>query len=219
MTKLVDLSHVIENGMQSYPGLPSPQIGSILDHAKSRSRYGWKAEFYIGKVDMPCNTGTYIDSPFHRHKDKEDLSQIPLEKLAGVPGLMLNAETTARGPVLVEIGEQARGRAVLIRTGWDARWGSPKYWEPAPYLSTELLDRLIRAGAAMVGVDFWNVDNVEDPVRPAHTRLLEAGILIVENLCNLAALPQTGFRFYAVAPRIVDGASFPVRAFAELDVG
>lgn len=217
MTKFIDLSHVIEDGMPAYPGLPSPQIGSIIDHAQSRSRYDWKAEFYLGKVDMPCNVGTYLDSPFHRHKDKADLSQVPLDTVAGLPGIVLDANLSSHSPILSNCGEgDLRDRAVLINTGWDARWGTQEYWEPAPYLAAELIELLVRAGAALVGVDFWNVDNIEDPARPAHTRLLAANILIVENLCNLSALPKSGFRFYSAPLKIVRGASFPVRAFAEV---
>jgi arylformamidase len=218
MTKFVDLNHIIEDGMDAYPGLPSPQIGSLLDHTQSRSRYDWKAEFYLGKVDMPCNLGTYLDSPFHRHREKADLSQIPLEKMAGLRGLVLDANVSSHAPIRLECDEsELRGRAVLIRTGWEASWGTEQYWKPAPYLAIELIDLLVRAKAALVGVDVWNVDNVEDPVRPAHTRLLAADILIVENLCNLSALPRTGFRFYSVPLRIVRGASFPVRAFAQME--
>jgi len=215
--KLLDLSHAIEDGMAAYPGLPSPRVGAFLTHAQSRSWYAGKAEFYIGRIEMVSNTGTYLDSPFHRYPEGPDLSEIPLEALAGLPGIVVDAPEL-RGPVRLECAEEnLSGRAVLVRTGWDQRWGTPRYWEPGPYLASESLDLLIRAGAALVGVDFWNVDDTEDLSRPAHTRLLAANVLIVEHLANLAALPRTGFRFYAVPPRIARGASFPVRAFAQLE--
>lgn len=211
----VDLSFPIEDGMATLPGvLPEAHIGAILDHDASRDRYRGKAEFYLGKVDIPGNTGTYVDSPFHRHRDAEDLSGLPLDRLAGVPGIVVDAAET-NTPVDLELGD-VRGRAVLVRTGWDRRWGTEAYWEPDPYLSPATLDALIQGGAALVGVDFNNVDDTTDPERPAHTRLLGAGIPIVEHLTNLEALPAGGFRFFAVPPRIVRGASFPVRAFAEL---
>jgi arylformamidase len=211
----VDLSFPIEDGMATLPGvLPEAHIGPILDHDASRDRYRGKAEFYLGKVDIPGNTGTYVDSPFHRHRDAEDLSALPLERLAGLPGVVIEAPGTNTA-VDLELGD-VRGRAVLVRTGWDRRWGTEAYWEPDPYLSPATLDALIQGGAALVGVDFNNVDDTTDPERPAHTRLLGAGIPIVEHLTNLEALPAGGFRFFAVPPRIVRGASFPVRAFAEL---
>jgi kynurenine formamidase len=218
MRKLVELNHVLEDGMQAYPGLPRPKIGAFLDHEASRSHYGGQAEFYLGKVDMVCNVGTYLDSPYHRHRDRSDLSQIPLEKVVGVPGIVLDAASSPDRPIAVDCSaSELRGRAVLVRTGWDRHWGTDAYWKPGPFLAAGSVDLLIHGGAPLVGVDFWNVDDTGDPSRPAHTRLLAEGILIVEHLCNLSALPRTGFRFSAVPLRIVRGASFPVRAFAEID--
>ena len=218
MRKFVELNHALEDGMPAYPGLPRPRIGAFLDHQRSRDHYAGRAEFYLGHVDMVCNLGTYLDSPFHRFPDGADLSRIPLEAVAGVPGICLDAAASADRSISHDCDlSELSGRAVLFRTGWDRRWGTDRYWEPGPFLGGELIDLLIRAKAALVGVDFWNVDNTEDPSRPAHTRLLAEGILIVEHLCNLSALPRTGFRFYAVPPRIVGGASFPIRAFAEIE--
>jgi kynurenine formamidase len=213
----VDLSFPIEDGMPTLPGvLPEARIGAFLDHDASRDRYEGKAEFYLGRIDMPGNTGTYVDAPFHRHRDREDLSGLELERLAGIPGIVVDAPDDP-GPIELGLApEQIRGRAVLIRTGWDERWPREDYWEGDPFLSSASLDLLVGAPAALVGVDFTNVDDTTDPERPAHTRLLGAGIPIVEHLRNLDALPVDGFRFFAVPPRIVGGASFPVRAFAEL---
>jgi kynurenine formamidase len=218
MRKFIELNHPLENGMKAYPGFPSPKIGSFLDHRASRSHYNNKAEFYIGKVEMVCNVGTYLDSPFHRYPEGADLSQIMLERVAGIPGIVLDAGVSSTRSITLDCSEsELHGRAVLFKTGWDQRWGTEGYWEPGPYLSEEVIDLLVRSKTMLVGVDFWNVDNTEDPARPAHTRLLASNILIVEHLCNLSVLPRTGFRFYAIPLRIVKGASFPVRAFAEVD--
>jgi kynurenine formamidase len=218
MRRFVELNHVLEDGMVAYPGLPRPKIGAFLDHKDSRSRYENKAEFYLGKVEMVCNVGTYLDSPFHRFPDQTDLSQIPLERVAGIPGIVLDGAISSNRSISIETNESEwKGKAVLIRTGWDKRWGTESYWEPGPYLSEELINLLIRSKPVLVGVDFWNVDDTMDPSRPAHTRLLASNTLIVEHLCNLSALPRIGFKFYAVPLRIVRGASFPVRAFAEVD--
>jgi len=218
MRRFVELNHVLEDGMKAYPGLPNPKISAFLDHKESRPRYNYKAEFYIGNVNMVCNVGTYLDSPFHRYPDGADLSQVPLEMVAGVPGVVLDAVISSVRSITLDCDDlELRGRAVLIRTGWDKRWRTDSYWEPGPYLAEETVNLLIRSKVALVGVDFWNVDDTLDPARPAHTRLLSSNILIVEHFCNLSALPRTGFRFYAVPLRIVRGASFPVRAFAEID--
>jgi arylformamidase len=214
---LVDLSFPIEDGMPTFPGfLPEARVEALLDHEASRERYQGRAEFYLGRFDMPGNTGTYLDAPFHRYRDGDDLAGLALERLAGLPGIVVEASRDAV-PVTVEASPQEiRDHAVLVRTGWDERWGTDAYWEPDPWLSGETLDALIEGGAALVGVDWTNVDDTTDPARPAHTRLLAAGIPIVEHMRGLGALPRSGFRFWAVPPRIVRGASFPVRAFAEI---
>jgi arylformamidase len=213
----VDLSFQIEDGMPTLPGvLPEARVGAILDHDASRGRYEGRAEFYLGKVEIPGNTGTYLDAPFHRYREREDLAGLTIDRLAGLPGAVVLAPE-APGPVGLDLPvEKVRGRAVMFRSGWDRRWGSEAYWEPDPHLSGKALDRLIEGGAALVGVDWNNVDDTTDPSRPVHTRLLAAGIPIVERLRGLDALPLEGFRFTAVPPAIVRGASFPVRAFAEV---
>ncbi|HEX6207712.1 MAG TPA: cyclase family protein [Actinomycetota bacterium] len=211
---LIDLSHPIEEGRGAFPGLPPPRIGPILTHEASRDRYQGKAEFFLGHAEIATNTGTYLDSPFHRFRDREDIGGIPLEKVASLPGLVVDASPDP-GPVEIPEGD-LEGRAVLIRTGRDERWPSDEYWASGPHLGEQAVTALLRGGAALVGVDFGNVDDVEDPSRPAHTRLLEAGVLIVENLRGLGPLPREGFRFTAAPPAVVGAATFPVRAFAEV---
>jgi kynurenine formamidase len=217
MKRFVELSHPLQDGMQAYPGLPNPKIGALFTHAESSSRYEGKAEFYIGKIELACNVGTYLDSPFHRYPDGADLSQIPLEDVAGLQGIMLEGTVSSARAVSLDCSEaDLTGKTVLVRTGWDARWGTESYWEPGPFLSDGSIDLLVRARPKLVGVDFWNVDDPGNLARPAHTRLLAAGILIVEHMCNLVNLPHSCFTFYAVPLRIARGASFPVRAFAEV---
>ena len=214
---LVDLSFPIEDGMATLPGvLPEAHVGAYKDHEASRERYQGKAEFYLGRYDMAGNTGTYLDAPFHRYRDGGDLSTYELDQVAGLPGLVIDAAAEF-APVEVNVpADRLRGRAVLFRTGWDSRWPGDEYWSEDPFISAETSEALVKAGAALVGVDFSNVDDTTDPARPCHTILLEAGIPIVEHLRGLDQLPEEGFRFYAVAPRVVGGASFPIRAFAEL---
>ncbi len=216
MARLIDLSHPIHNGMPTYPGFPEPHIGSHLTHEESRPHYQGQAEFYVSRYDMVGSLGTYLDSPFHRYPEGIDLSQIPLERVADLPGLLVDARhepKRALRPRLLE-GLRVGGRAVLFRTDWSGRWDTPAYWEPAPFLSAELCRLLVDEGAILAGVDFWNVDDTADPSRPAHSTLLSAGVLVVENLANLAALPPTGFRLHAAPLAIQGGASVPLRAYA-----
>jgi kynurenine formamidase len=216
MARFVELSHRIFDGMAAYPGLPAAVVEPILTHDQSRERYGNQAEFLLGRVELSANTGTYLDAPYHRHREREDLAGIGLERVASLPGVVVEPVEPSERAVAFDAGD-LRGRAVLVRTGWDAKWGTPAYWEPGPFLGPDAIDALIEGGAVLVGVDFANVDDTADLSRPAHTRLLDAGILLVENMTGLGALPLDGFRFSAVPLAIEGGPTFPVRAYAELD--
>ncbi len=212
----IDLSHPISEGMPSYPGFPPPRIGAFWTHEESRSHYGGQAEFLVSLYEMVGSLGTYMDSPFHRYRGGADLSMVPLERVADLPGIVVDARgELARGlGTKLLAGLEVTGHAVLFRTDWSTRWGEPSYWEPAPFLTAELCQALIAHGAVLVGVDFWNVDDTDDLSRPAHSALLAAEIPIVEHMANIAALPSSGFRFHAAPLAIVGGASVPVRAYA-----
>jgi len=223
---LVDLSHAIEGGMQTYPGLPSPDVGEHLTRAASRAHYAPGTEFSVGRIAMVGNTGTYLDAPFHRFEDGADLASLPLDSLVDLPGMVLGfgpsrRRAVGRGAIDRALaGRDARGHAVLLYTGWSRLWGSDAYLDAArhPYLSREAAARLSEAGVALVGIDSLNIDDASDPTRPAHTILLRAGIPLVEHLCNLDALPERGFRFSAAPAPIRRMGSFPVRAYARLVV-
>ncbi|MHB1161417.1 MAG: cyclase family protein [Chloroflexota bacterium] len=217
MARLIDLSHPLYDGMPVYPGFPKPRFGAHLTHEQSRPHYQGQAEFHISRYDMVGSLGSYMDSPFHRYPEGIDLSQIPLDRVAHLPGLAIDARRqTGRplGPQLLEGIRALRGKAVLFRTDWSERWEEDSYWEPAPFLSGELCRLLIERGIVLVGVDFWNVDDTADPSRPAHTVLLAAGVLIVENMAKLGALPPMGFHLHAAPLAIRGGAVVPLRAYA-----
>lgn len=215
--RLIDLSHPIETGMAAYPGLPSPRIEPLVSHAASRTTYAGRAEFTITRLSMVGNTGTYLDAPWHRHPEGPDLAGLPIERLARLDAMCLDGRADEDGAIRFGAGEaDVAGKAVLIRTGWDRRWGERDYWLSGPHLHQSTVDLLLAGSATLVGVDFSNVDDTDDPARPAHTRLLGANIPIVEHLTGLQPLPRTGFRFTAVPPAIRGAGSFPVRAFAEL---
>ena len=220
MSRFVELSHPLEDGDATavYPGigLPAARIGPILDHDASRERYRGQAEFFLGMLELAANTGTYLDAPFHRYRERADLADLPLSSVAELPGLIVDHDAQAGTAIALQAVPPSivAGRAVLCRTGWDARWGTEGYWTEGPFLTGDAVERLVDAGAALVGVDFANVDDLGDLSRPAHTRLLAAGIPIVENLCGLGSLPAAGFTFSAVPLPIRRGASVPVRAYA-----
>jgi kynurenine formamidase len=215
---VVDLSHRIEHGMITYPGLPGPQISDHMSRDESRPRYAPGTEFQIGRIAMVANTGTYIDSPFHRDPDGPDLSGLDLDRLVDVDGVLVDATAAGRaiGPDVLA-PYQVGGRAVLVSTGWDRHWGTAGYGAPGhPFLTAGAVDWLVERGAAVVGIDSVNIDDMADLARPAHTGLLAARIPIVEHLCGLDRLPGSGFRFHAAPPPVAGMGSFPVRAYAVL---
>ena len=214
----IDLSHVVEHGMVTYPGLPAPAICDFWSRESTRGHYAEGVTFQIGRIDMVANTGTYLDTPFHRYADGHDLADLPLARCADLPGVVVR--TTEAGRVLGRehfTDIEVAGRAVLVHTGWDRHWRTAAYAAGHPFLTAAVAEWLVAAGAALVGIDSLNIDSTDDPRRPVHTVLLAAGIPIVEHLTGLGQLPDNGFRFSAVPVKVRGMGSFPVRAFARLE--
>ncbi len=202
--------------MTTYPGLPGPAVTEFLSREESRGRYAPGTTFQIARVEMVANTGTYVDAPFHRYADGADISRLPLSRLADLEGIVIDkGPGRAFDPELFE-GPELGGKAVLLRSGWDAHWREPDYGEGHPYVTRRAAQVLAAAGPALVGIDSVNIDDTDDGTRPAHTLLLQAGIPIVEHLCNLAQLPAEGFRFHCAPAPFRAVGSFPVRAYAVL---
>jgi kynurenine formamidase len=216
MPRFVDLSHVVEDGMVTYPGLPGPAITDHLTREASRERYAPGTEFHIGRIDMVANTGTYLDAPSHRWADGVDLSGLALESLALLPGALVRGEGPAIDAGALGDLAAASGAAVLVHTGWDRHWGTDAYGGPgAPFLTSAAAEALVDAAVALVGIDSVNIDDTSDGTRPAHSILLRAGIPIVEHLRGLEQLVGAGpFTFTAVPVPVRGMGTFPVRADA-----
>jgi arylformamidase len=215
---VVDLSHPIESGMVTYPGLPAPEVGTHLSREASRRRYAPGTEFHIGTISMVGNTGTYLDAPYHRFADGVDLAGLPLERTADLPGVVVDASGSTRrgiGPLGLAPVEVA-GLAVLLRTGWDRHWRSDRYGVDAPFLTGEGARELVARGAVLVGIDSVNIDDVGDRTRPAHTELLAAEVPVLEHLTRLDRLPSDGFRLHAAPLPVVGLGTVAVRAYAVL---
>jgi arylformamidase len=216
--RLVELSHVIRAGMITYPGLPAPVIAPYLTRAASRGHYAPGTEFAIDELTMVGNTATYLDAPYHRFPDGADLSSVPLAATVDLPAIVVRV--TGAEQLAVDVGALAaldvRGTAVLLHTGDDARFGSPAYAEGRHFLTRAGAAWLADHGAALVGIDALNIDDIDDGSRPGHTLLLAAGIPVVEHLTGLGQLPPSGARFTAVPLRIEGFGTIPVRAFARL---
>ncbi len=214
----IDLSHVVEDGMITYEGLPAPKISDFLSRLDSRTRYAPGTEFVIGFIEMCSNTGTYIDSPFHRYPDGADLSGLELDRLADVDAITVDARGPERSIDRSRLlSHDVAAKAVLVRTGWDRYWRTEAYFTGHPYLTADAAQYLVERGALLVGIDSYNIDDVAGGDRPVHSALLAAGISICEHLTNLAVLPARGYRFTAVPVKVGGMGTFPVRAYATLD--
>jgi kynurenine formamidase len=216
--RIVDLSHVIEHGMTTYPGLPAPHICDFWTRDGSAANYDDGSSFHIGRIEMVANTGTYVDAPFHRYAEGSDLAVLPLSSLADLPGIIVRRpwETELATTTAQFDGVDVRGKAVLVHTGWDRHWRTDRYGVDHPFLTAEAADWLVEQGAALVGIDSNNIDDTRVRARPVHSKLLAADIPICEHMTGLGSLPDEGFRFSAVPPKVRGMGTFPVRAYAVL---
>ena len=213
--RLIELSHQIRHGMVTYPGLPGPELSDYLPREASPARYGPGTEFHIGRISMVANTGTYLDSPFHRFAGATDVAGLALDRVADLDGVLVRVGAGRRAIDRDALAPyEVGGRAVLVHTGWDRYWASERYGTGSPFLTAAAAEWLVQQQAALVGIDSVNIDDTSSPARPVHTALLAAGIPIVEHLCGLAQLPPSGFRFHAAPPQVVGIGTFPVRAYA-----
>lgn len=210
----IDLSHTVEHGMITYKGLPAPVISDFMSREDSRSHYDEGTEFNIARIDMVANTGTYLDTPFHRYARGKDLAHLDLQTVANVDGVVVRCSGRAIGEQVLD-GVDVQGKAVLFQTGWDAHWRTETYWSGEhPFLTEGCVTHLAKRGATIVGIDSYNIDSTVDGKRPAHSILLGHDIPIVEHLCRLGELPDSGFKFFAVPVKVRQFGTFPVRAFA-----
>ncbi len=215
--ELIDVSHSVENGMITYAGLPAPVISDFLSREDSKTRYAPGTEFHIGKIEMVANTGTYLDSPFHRYARGKDLAHLDLYSIANVDGVVLRCSDRQDPAITEEQFAQldVRDKAVLVHTGWDRHWRTAEYSSGKhPYLTEGAANYLAKHGAILVGIDSFNIDATSDGNRPAHSVLLGYDIPVVEHLCGLGDLPDNGFKFFAVPVKVRLFGTFPVRAFA-----
>ena len=214
----IDLSHDVEDGMVTYPGLPAPVICDFLSREQSHAQYAPGTEFQIGMIELCANTGTYLDSPFHRYPDGIDLADLPLDRLADLDGVVIDVSGQTERPVdrTQLLPYDVAGKAVLVYTGWDLRWGSDAYFRGHPFLTAAAADHLVAEGAVLAGIDSLNIDDTSSGERPVHSTLLASGIPICEHLTNLGALPVEGFCFSAVPVKVRGMGTFPLRAYATI---
>ena len=212
MSRFIEVSHKIEEGMETYRPLPPPKVEVLNDY--DASRYQGKSEFLIASLHICGNTGTYVDSPRHRYRGGVDLAGLPLERVAALEVVVVDATRVGRA---IDAGAlpsgSLEGKALLVRTDFSRHWRTESYFKDNPFLTADACRALVDAGAAFVGIDSLNIDAIEDMSRPAHTILLGAGIPVCEHMTNLSALQSGIGRLHAVPIAWVGGATFPVRAY------
>lgn len=215
---LIDVSHNVEDGMVTYKGLPAPIICDYLTREASKSHYEQGTQFQIGVVTMCSNTGTYVDVPFHRYEDGEDLSEISLDKLANLECVKIALSEDIKRIELKHVQNlDVKGKAVLFQTDWSRHWGSDQYFENHPFVTQDVATYLRDEGVVFVGIDSYNIDDVSGKSRPCHSTLLKAGIPICEHMTNLSELPFENFKFFAVPVKMKGMGTFPVRAFGIIE--
>jgi arylformamidase len=217
--ELIDVSHTVEQGLVTYPGLPAPIISDHLSREESRKHYAAGTEFHIGKIEMVANTGTYLDSPFHRYAHGKDLAELSLGSVAALEGVVIRTAHRRERAIDQRTfeGLNLDGKAVLFHTGWDRHWNTGLYFAGHPFLTRSAAEYLAGAGARLVGIDSLNIDDTADGTRPVHTILLGKEIPVVEHLCGLERLPDQGFKFFAVPVKVRGLGTFPVRAFGLIE--
>jgi len=214
---LIDVSHTVKDGMQTYKGLPVPIICDYLSREASKSHYEEGTSFQIGVVTMCANTGTYVDVPFHRYENGEDLSEFSLARLANLDGIKVVIPEGIKAIKVEHLPKDISGKAVLLQTNWSEYWGSDQYFENHPYVTEQTAQYLRDQGAIFVGIDSYNIDDIQGKKRPCHSILLKEGIPICEHMTNLNELPADNFKFFAVPVKMKGMGTFPVRAFGILD--
>lgn len=216
--RFLDVSHTVQHGVVTYPGFPTPVICDWMSRAASRERYAPGTEFQIGRIDMIANTGTYVDSPFHRYENGTDLSELPLESVAELPCVVVHVDSSASRAidVLPLSAAEVSGKAILFHTGWDRHYNTPAYGQGHPFVSARAAEWLAQSGAALVGIDSMNIDSTDTGERAVHSILLAREIPICEHMTGLAQVPERGGVFSAVPVKVKGMGTFPVRAYVRV---
>ena len=209
----IDLTHVVQPGMTVFPGTEAPvfEVGSSIE----------ADGFEEKKITMFSHTGTHMDAPAHIIPGAMTLDQFDIEQFGGKACVVdVSGIETAK----IEVGTlEARAEAigvcdfVILRSGWDRLWESEEYFEGFPVLSPEAAQWLVEAGIKGLGIDMISVDEVDSTDFAVHNILLDANLVIIENLTNLELLPDSVFSFYCFPLRIDQADGSPVRAVAKVE--
>jgi arylformamidase len=208
--RVIDLSHDLEADMPLYPGTPAPRF----EETASIDTDGYREK----RISLCVHTGTHVDAPAHLIRGAKQLDQLPLETFYGKAlQIRVNApgKKTIERDDLTAFGSRMKAkRFLLLRTDWSRYWKSEKYFSGYPTLSQAAAHWLAAAGVKGIGLDTLSADPLDAPALPIHHILLGAGMIIVENLTHLSALPDKDFIFSCLPLKIRDADGSPVRAVA-----
>lgn len=208
--KLIDLTHPIAPNMPVYPGTESPVFvtGCSLEEAGFREK----------KITLYSHTGTHIDAPAHLLQDHNTLDMLALDHFFGSALLLDVSTVTSKTIGLQELEpyQDTIGQVqfLLLHTGWSRYWGAEKYFINYPVLSLEAANWLCCFDIKGFGLDTISADTADTKEYPVHKALLRHNIIIIENLTNLANLPDNQFQFSCFPLNFTDADGSPVRAVA-----
>jgi kynurenine formamidase len=206
---VIDLSHTINNGMPVFPGSVPVEISRQADVASDG--------FNELLLKISGHTGTHIDCGRHLFAGGRDLASIPAGAFTG-KGFVIDCRNEPDSKLItvarLKIDEPGIREAdfVLFLTGWSRYWNSARYFESFPVLNTAAADYLASFPIKGVGVDTPGFDTADSLELANHKTLLSKGIILIENLTNLEALPKEGFMFNCFPLKINNGDGSPVRA-------
>lgn len=204
--RTIDLSHTLRTGMDVYPGDETvPAVERLSEHGTGTHQ--------SSALAMGCHTGTHIDLPLHFRAGEPALESYSLDGCCGQARVFTVPDGRIPADALAD-ADLAGLDFVLLRTGWERHWGTPRYYRDWPWLDPALADLFAGAGLRGVGLDSPSIDPLG--ASDAHQRLAAAGLINVENLANLDRLPDGPFLFAAFPLRLEGSEASPVRAVALL---
>ncbi len=209
--QLIDLSHTIVSGMAQWPGDDQP----LAVHR--RSLHGPDSHM-SSSLELGCHVGTHMDLALHFRDGEPPIEQLPVAAFAGRAQVVRAGDGDTAGPLPASLldGVDATGLDfILFDTGWDRHWGTPRYYREWSWYGEDLARRLAGLGLKGSGLDTPSLDSYAG--RAAHDICAAAGMVNIENLAGLGALPDVPFTLLVLPLKLAGTEASPVRAVALLD--
>lgn len=209
--KIIDLTHIMEQGMPVFPGTKDANINDEFTLEKN----GFNEKL----LTLLTHTGTHLDCPKHMLDSTKTTDTVPLDSFYGAGWVFDCRQSIVDGfitPEMLLIDKLQQIDFALFYTGWDKLWGDEKYFQGFPTFSENTTELLIKNNIKAVGLDFISADPSDSKDFKNHKKLLSNDCLIVENLTGLEKLLNKTFNFSCFPLKIKEGDGSPVRAVAIL---